>query len=129
MTESLQTAGVAGKFYPANPAELAVGVDASLAKAAPPPLAPKAVIAPHAGHIYSGDIAGAAYSLLAKRKGEIKRLVLLGPNHRMPVKGVALSPADAWDTPFGALAVDKMLATLRPSAPRFKLRPRLRRRT
>src|SRR5580765_1216329 len=107
MTESLQPMGVAGTFYPANPAELAVGVDASLAKAAPPPLNPKAVIAPHAGHIYSGDIAGAAYSLLAKRKGEIKRVVLLGPNHRMPVDGVALSPADAWHTPFGPLAVDK----------------------
>lgn len=93
-------------FYPADPAVLAHGVDASLAKAAPPPLAPKAVIAPHAGHVYSGDIAGAAYKLLAKRKGEIKRVVLLGPNHRVPLRGVALSPANAWDTPFGPLAVD-----------------------
>ena len=99
--------GVAGIFYPADAAELSAGVDASLNKAAPPPLAPKAVIAPHAGHIYSGDIAGAAYSLLAKRKGEIKRVVLLGPNHRMPVRGFALSPVDAWATPFGPLAVDK----------------------
>jgi AmmeMemoRadiSam system protein B/AmmeMemoRadiSam system protein A len=99
--------GVAGKFYPANPAELAVGVDASLAKAVTPTLAPKAVIAPHAGHIYSGDIAGAAYRLLARRRGEIKRVVLLGPNHRLPVRGLALSPADAWDTPFGPLPVDR----------------------
>jgi AmmeMemoRadiSam system protein B/AmmeMemoRadiSam system protein A len=107
MTTSLQTAGVAGLFYPADPAELAAGVDASLAKAAPQAFAPKAVIAPHAGHIYSGDIAGAAYSLLARRKGEIKRVVLLGPNHRKPVRGFALSPADAWATPFGPLAVDR----------------------
>jgi len=107
MSTSVQTAGVAGMFYPADPDQLAAGVDASLAKAAPQELAPKAVIAPHAGHIYSGDIAGAAYSLLARRKGEIKRVVLLGPTHRMPVRGIALSPADAWQTPFGAVAVDQ----------------------
>ena len=98
-----QPASLAGKFYPASPSELAAGVDASLERAAVPPLNPKAVIAPHAGHIYSGDIAGAAYRLLANRKGDIKRVILLGPNHRQPVRGVALSPADHWDTPFGAL--------------------------
>jgi AmmeMemoRadiSam system protein B/AmmeMemoRadiSam system protein A len=107
MSASPQAAGVAGTFYPANAAELAAGVDASLAKAAPPTIAPKAVIAPHAGHIYSGDIAGAAYNLLARRRGEIKRVVLLGPNHRVPVRGMVLSPADAWDTPFGPLPVDR----------------------
>ena len=107
MSASPQAAGVAGMFYPANPAELAAGVDSSLAKAAPPALSPKAVIAPHAGHIYSGDIAGAAYHLLARRKNEIKRVILLGPNHRMPVRGMALSPADSWNTPFGPLPVDR----------------------
>ena len=107
MSESLQAVGVAGTFYPADPGELARGVDASLAKAAPPPLNPKAVIAPHAGHIYSGDVAGSAYALLARRKGAIKRVILFGPNHRMPVRGLALSPADAWATPLGVLPVDK----------------------
>ena len=107
MSTSVQTAGVAGLFYPADPNELAAGVDASLAKAAAAEMAPKAVIAPHAGHVYSGDIAGAAYRLLSKRKGEIKRVVLLGPTHRMPVRGMALSPADAWATPFGPVAVDR----------------------
>ena len=107
MSTSVQAASVAGLFYPSDPEELAAGVDASLAKAAPVDIAPKAVIAPHAGHIYSGDIAGAAYSLLARRRGEIKRVVLLGPTHRMPVRGMALSPADAWETPFGSLPVDQ----------------------
>ncbi|HEY3800431.1 MAG TPA: AmmeMemoRadiSam system protein B [Caulobacteraceae bacterium] len=107
MSQNVQPAGVAGFFYPAEADVLAAGVDASLARAAPPPgMSPKAVIAPHAGHIYSGDIAGAAYSLLGRRKGEIKRVVLLGPTHRMAVNGVALSPADAWATPLGELAVD-----------------------
>src|SRR5678815_3664041 len=105
MTLSLQPASVAGTFYPADPAELAAGVDGSLSRAAPPSLMPKAVIAPHAGHIYSGDIAASAYRLLAQRKGEIKRVILMGPNHRKPVQGMALSPADAWDTPLGPLRV------------------------
>lgn len=94
-------------FYEANPHALAAHVDASIAKASPGALIPKAVIAPHAGHIYSGDIAGSAYGLLARRRGEIKRVVMFGPNHRMAVRGLALSPADAWDTPFGPLGVDK----------------------
>jgi AmmeMemoRadiSam system protein B/AmmeMemoRadiSam system protein A len=106
MTQSVQAAGVAGLFYPADPGELAAGVDASLAKAEAQSFVPKAVIAPHAGHIYSGDIAGTAYRLLARRKGEIKRVMLFGPNHRAPVRGVALSPADAWETPLGKLKVD-----------------------
>lgn len=106
MSDTVQPAGVAGQFYPADPAQLAAGVDASLAKAIPNPTTPKAVIAPHAGHIYSGDIAGTAYAALAKRKDEIKRVVLLGPNHRAPVRGIALSPADAWETPLGKLPVD-----------------------
>ena len=60
MTVSLQPSNVAGHFYPADPGQLAASVDASLARAGSTPLAPKAVIAPHAGYIYSGDIAGAA---------------------------------------------------------------------
>ncbi|HMI97126.1 MAG TPA: AmmeMemoRadiSam system protein B [Micropepsaceae bacterium] len=112
MAQSVQPAGVAGKFYPSDPGELAAGVDGCLARAAPPPLIPKAVIAPHAGHIYSGDIAAAAYRLLAQRKGVIKRVVLLGPNHRQPVRGMAVSPADAWATPFGPLPVDTLTRDL-----------------
>ena len=105
MTE--QQANVAGLFYPADAAQLAAQVDSSLGKAKLAPVTPKAVIAPHAGYVYSGDIAGAAYRLLGRRKGEIRRVVLMGPNHRAPVRGVALSPADTWRTPLGALAVDR----------------------
>ncbi len=123
MNPSLQAAAVAGMFYPGNPAQLAAGVDGSLAKAAPPRLSPKAVIAPHAGHVYSGDIAGAAYRLLAQRKGEIKRVVLLGPNHRMPVRGIALSPAEAWETPFGPLPVDRTARDSLARQPGFAVTP------
>ncbi len=106
MTQSIQAAGVAGMFYPAEADALAAGVDASLAKATPPALEPKAVIAPHAGHIYSGDVAGPAYALLARRRGQIRRVVILGPTHRMAIRGVAVAPADAWETPLGTLKVD-----------------------
>src|SRR5215467_5069577 len=107
MSASVQSACVAGMFYPADPAVLAAGVDKSIASAPAPRLEAKAVIAPHAGHVYSGDIAGAAYRLLARRKGEIKRVVLLGPNHRVPLSGIAVSPADSWATPFGPLPVNR----------------------
>jgi AmmeMemoRadiSam system protein B/AmmeMemoRadiSam system protein A len=103
---TLQAAGVAGMFYPDDADALAAGVDASLARAAPSHLDAKAVIAPHAGHVYSGDIAGAAYSLLSRRREQLKRIILLGPTHRMPVRGMALSPADAWTTPLGHVRVD-----------------------
>ena len=103
----LQEMGVAGHFYPADADALVAGVDASLARANPPELAAKAVIAPHAGHVFSGDVAAQAYNLLARRKGEIKRIILLGPTHRMGIRGMALAPTEAWQTPLGKVAVDK----------------------
>ena len=106
-TTPLQTAGVAGHFYPADPGVLAAEVDAALARARPPELAAKAVIAPHAGHVFSGDVAAPAYALLARRKDEIRRVILLGPTHRMGIRGMALSPAQAWETPLGAVPVDR----------------------
>src|SRR5215471_5882194 len=123
MNTSVQAASVAGLFYPGDPAQLAAGVDASLAKATLPRLSPKAVIAPHAGHVYSGDIASAAYRLLGQRKGEIKRVILLGPNHRMPMRGIALSPADAWDTPLGPLPVDRTARDMLARQPGVSVTP------
>jgi AmmeMemoRadiSam system protein B/AmmeMemoRadiSam system protein A len=108
MTSNIQPMGVAGMFYPADAGALAAEVDARLAKVDPPALSPKAVIAPHAGHIYSGDIAASAYALLQRRRNEIKRVVLLGPNHRVAFRGMALSPADRWATPLGMLPVDRI---------------------
>lgn len=106
-TLDLQKPGVAGHFYPADPGVLAAGVDASLARANPPAIDAKAVIAPHAGHVFSGDVAGPAYALLARKRDRIRRVILLGPTHRMPVRGMALSPASAWETPLGAVPVDR----------------------
>jgi MEMO1 family protein len=67
---------------------------------------PKAVIAPHAGYVYSGPVAASAYAQWAPARGEIKRVVVLGPAHRVHLAAVAVSSADAWETPLGLVEVD-----------------------
>ncbi len=98
---------VAGLFYPDDPAELRQTVLSFLARAAPGPVVPKALIAPHAGYIYSGPVAASAYALLEPVKQVIRRVVLLGPSHRLPFSGLALSAAETFATPLGDIAVDR----------------------
>ncbi len=106
MTDSVQPLAVAGAFYPAA-AEACLGLaDRLLAGANDAAVAPKAVIAPHAGYAYSGEIAASAWAPLARRRGEIRRVVLMAPNHRVAFRGLRLSPAATWDCPGGALGVD-----------------------
>jgi AmmeMemoRadiSam system protein B len=97
---------VAGTFYPERAADLRAVVDRdlSLAHAAGP--VPKAIIAPHAGYRYSGEIAASAYARLAPARGTVERVVLLGPAHRVPVDGMAVPSVDAFATPLGPVAVD-----------------------
>jgi len=101
---------VAGMFYPAGGVELAREVGALLAQAAPDargkPL-PKAIIAPHAGYVYSGPIAASVYAQLAPARQTIRRIVLLGPAHRVLVRGLALPAAQAFATPLGAVPLDE----------------------
>ncbi len=61
---------------------------------------------PHAGYVYSGPIAARAYNELSGLRGRIRRVVLLGPAHRVPVDGLAMLPAEAMRTPLGLVAVD-----------------------
>jgi MEMO1 family protein len=68
---------------------------------------PKAIIAPHAGYIYSGPIAASAYACLSECPAPITRVIMLGPAHRMAVRGLAASSADAFASPLGNLPVDK----------------------
>ena len=101
---------VAGMFYPGHRDELARSVAQMLgaaASAAPQRPAPKAIIAPHAGYIYSGPIAASVYSLLAPARKMIRRVVLLGPTHRVPVRGLALPGVAAFATPLGVVAIDQ----------------------
>jgi len=101
---------VAGMFYPADPAELRRDLrrylDQVPAAAADAP-APKALIAPHAGYVYSGPIAAQAYARLAPWAGRIRRVVLLGPVHRVPVRGLAVPGVAAFETPLGPIAIDR----------------------
>jgi AmmeMemoRadiSam system protein B/AmmeMemoRadiSam system protein A len=113
----LRPAAVAGLFYPDDPAELRSEIARYLEAAAAASDAetpagdveadpPKAVIAPHAGYRYSGLTAGYAYRMLAPRRGQVERVVVVGPAHRVRVAGVGLSTARAWATPFGPMEVD-----------------------
>ncbi len=105
----VRAAAVAGSFYPAEAARLRSDVQALLRaasdQAARP--APKAVIAPHAGYVYSGATAARAYARLAAQRGTVTRVVLLGPAHRVHVRGIALPEASAFDTPLGPVEVDQ----------------------
>ncbi len=105
---TIRPAAVAGLFYPDNPIELKRTVADLLAhagaEAARP--APKALIVPHAGYIYSGAVAASAYSALADLRGRIHRVVLLGPTHRVPLRGLALPEAERFATPLGEVPLD-----------------------
>ncbi|MDP2021613.1 MAG: AmmeMemoRadiSam system protein B, partial [Hydrogenophaga sp.] len=103
---------VAGAFYPGQEQALLNDVMAMLAKA--PPItnastrAPKAIIVPHAGYIYSGATAALAYARLSPVRSIIRRVVLLGPVHRVPVRGLALPGVDAFATPLGNIEIDQI---------------------
>ncbi len=101
-------AAVAGTFYPASASELRRHVDELLADAArcERAPAPKALIAPHAGYVYSGPIAASAYAQISSQRSRIRRVVLLGPAHRVPVRGLALPGVQRFTTPLGDVAVD-----------------------
>lgn len=101
-------AAVAGHFYPGDAEELERTVGFMLdAVARPDSNAPKALIVPHAGYLYSGPVAASGYARLRPHRDQYRRVVLLGPCHHVPVRGLALSSADVFRTPLGDIAVDK----------------------
>jgi AmmeMemoRadiSam system protein B len=98
---------VAGSFYPGSEAELSALVDRLLGGAqARAGAAPKAIVAPHAGYVYSGPIAASAFKLFEPISREIERIVLVGPAHRVYVEGLAAPGAGALATPLGQVEVD-----------------------
>ncbi len=112
---------VAGMFYPADENELRRTVDEFLAAAKPLAVEPKAIIAPHAGYIYSGAVAASAYKALEKMAGRIRRVVLLGPAHRVAFHGLALSSADYFATPLGLVPTDKEAAEALSDLPQVRV--------
>jgi AmmeMemoRadiSam system protein B len=99
-------AAVSGLFYPDDPRELEDSLQALLLDDNVERPAPKALIAPHAGYIYSGPTAAAAYRLLKAAAAQIRRVVMIGPSHRVPFHGLAVPSADAFDTPLGRIPID-----------------------
>ena len=67
---------------------------------------PKALIAPHAGYLYSGPVAASAYAQFLPSRDQIRRVVLLGPSHYVAVEGLATCSAEAFATPLGLVPVD-----------------------
>jgi AmmeMemoRadiSam system protein B/AmmeMemoRadiSam system protein A len=102
-------AAVAGMFYPDNPIVLKRTVADLLAnaKASASLRPPKALIVPHAGYVYSGAVAASAYARLGELRGRIRRVVLLGPTHRVYVRGLALPEAERFATPLGEIPLDR----------------------
>ena len=108
-TTAIRPPAVAGSFYPGDPASLRADLTACLAvQPAPTPAGLlKAIIVPHAGYVYSGSTAGKAYALLAPLAGRIRRVVLLGPCHRVAVQGLAAPTVQAFATPLGSIPLDR----------------------
>ncbi|MDZ7594509.1 MAG: AmmeMemoRadiSam system protein B [Thiobacillus sp.] len=106
---AIRPAAVAGMFYPDNPVVLRQTLADLLANApaADAPRAPKALIVPHAGYVYSGAVAASAYARLAGLRGRIRRVVLLGPTHRVYVRGLALPGVERFATPLGEIPLDR----------------------
>ena len=111
---STRPAAVAGFFYPDDAGELRDAVTRHLHDAPADFLhaPPKALIVPHAGYVYSGPVAAAAYASIAARRHSIRRVVLLGPSHRVHLHGIAAPRADAFATPLGEVRIDREYRSL-----------------
>lgn len=121
---------VADRFYPGDAHELTQLLDNFLAGAAQrsaphvPPVRispPKALIVPHAGYLYSGAIAATAYATLIPARNAIARAVVLGPSHRVPLRGLAASRADCFATPLGAVFLDRAAIAQALALPQVQL--------
>ena len=110
---SRHPAQAAGRFYPEEPEILSAKIDADFAVAPPSPFHAKMIVMPHAGIDYSGLVAAEAARALGPPRG-LRRAVILGPNHRFPLDGLAVHPAAAWSTPLGdaPVAVEALRAIL-----------------
>jgi len=125
VTTDLRPPAVAGSFYPRDPRLLARDVDALL-DAAPAHVGavPKAIIVPHAGYVYSGAVAATAYRALAPARSRIRRVVLLGPAHRVAVRGLALPGVTQFATPLGEIPIDRALVERVSKLPQVIVHPR-----
>lgn len=129
MMKQVRQAAVAGQFYPGDEQRLRAAVEEYVEAAAGDPgpaAAPsvdaslKAIIVPHAGYVYSGPVAGTAYAALAESAATIRRVVLVGPAHWVPVRGLAASSAEAFVTPLGVVPLDDEARRMALSLPQVR---------
>jgi AmmeMemoRadiSam system protein B len=106
LNTSVRPAAVAGMFYPDDPVELRAMLSEFLRRTSPGTPS-KALIVPHAGYIYSGGVAAAAYGNVSRRP--ISRVVLIGPSHRVYLRGMALPTTSRFATPLGEIRIDEEL--------------------
>lgn len=102
----VRTPAVAGTFYPANPKDLQMSVDNLLACAITQTPSPKAIIAPHAGYVYSGAVAASVYARLTNSQTPIRKVILMGPSHNVAFRGIAATSSKYFRTPLGDIPVD-----------------------
>jgi AmmeMemoRadiSam system protein B/AmmeMemoRadiSam system protein A len=103
---TIREPAVAGTFYPGTPDALDRAVRSALGAAQVESVPAKAIVAPHAGYIYSGPIAGTSFQSVAHLKDRVRRIVLIGPTHRMHFHGIAVPTASGLATPLGTVAID-----------------------
>ncbi len=118
---SIRQPAVAGTFYPGDARELDSTVRDFLSGAGGNGPVPKALIAPHAGYVYSGAVAAEAYARLAPAAERITRVVLIGPCHRVAVRGLAVSGAEGFATPLGTVPVDDAARTRALELPQVRV--------
>lgn len=117
----LRRPAVAGSFYPETAAELHTLVQSLLSAAHAGGPQPKAIIAPHAGYIYSGPIAASVYARLKPHAHKITRVILLGPSHYIALRGLAYPDVDFFSTPLGNIPVDRAALRLILDLPDVRL--------
>ncbi|MFO1020683.1 MAG: AmmeMemoRadiSam system protein B [Planctomycetales bacterium] len=120
---TIRPPAVAGQFYPARSRELEEMIRDWLETGplTPSTVPPKALIVPHAGYIYSGEVAANAFRLLKPFHAVIQRVVLIGPAHRVPLTGLSMSGADWFETPLGKIPIDKRARLLLERYPQISI--------
>jgi AmmeMemoRadiSam system protein B len=100
---------VAGRFYPDDPVSLRKQVLTFLGEKSPDTRPVCGLIVPHAGYIFSGQVAARAYHSLLSHAKRIKHVILIGPSHYVPFQGCAVPGVDAFSTPVGMIPLDRPL--------------------
>jgi AmmeMemoRadiSam system protein B/AmmeMemoRadiSam system protein A len=118
---TVRSPAVAGTFYPSEPDALMRVVNAAVAASTADRVPAKAIVAPHAGYLYSGEIAGSAFRSVAHLGDTITRVVLIGPSHRMAFDGIVAPSATGLETPLGTVPIDVVALTRALTLPEVRI--------